>query len=214
MATGTAHAPTSPDMIALRLDEVPGAPVRRPRVLLIGTTFAAAASVAAFVPLFAAYLSVRAQQLAAGESWLPDAATIPLSPGNMSMVTLVMSLVVVQWAVHAAGNHDRQHAYLALGLTILLGVAHVVQIAFLWTQWNLPLNAEEPTHQAVLLFTILGMHVAMVAAALIFIALMTVRSLGGQFTGRDAEGLSAAAMYWYVTVAVFAVIWYAILILK
>lgn len=212
MATGTAHAP-SPDRVALRLEAAPAAPPRRPRVLLLGTTFGAAASVAAFVPLFAAYFSVRTQQLATGEPWLPTGSTIPLSPGNMSLVTLVMSLVVVQWAVHAAGNRDRQHAYLALGLTILLGLAHVVQLAYLWTQWELPLNAEEPTYQAVLLFTIIGLHVAMVAGALIFLALMTVRSLGGQFTGRDVEGLSAAAMYWYVTVAVFAVIWY-ILILK
>lgn len=213
MATGTANVPASPDMLALRLEDAPAAPVRRPRVVLIGTTLAAAASAAAFIPLFAAYFSVRTQHLADAETWLPDGATIPLSPGNMSMVTLAMSLVIVQWAVHAAANRDRQHAYLALGLTVLLGVAHVVQLAFLWTQWELPLNTEEPTYQAVLLFTIIGLHVAMVAAALIFIALMTVRSLGGQLTGRDAEGLSAAAMYWYVTVAVFTVIWY-LLILK
>jgi heme/copper-type cytochrome/quinol oxidase subunit 3 len=54
----------------------------------------------------------------------------------------------------------------------------------------------------------------MVAAALIFLTLMALRSLGGEFTGRDAEGLSAAALYWYVTVAVYAVLWYAILIVK
>ena len=65
-----------------------------------------------------------------------------------------------------------------------------------------------------LLFTVLGLQVAMTAAALIFIALMTLRSLGGQFTGPDAEGLSAAALYWYVTVAVYSVIWYAVLIVK
>ena len=54
----------------------------------------------------------------------------------------------------------------------------------------------------------------MVAAALIFLTLMLLRSLGGQFTGRDVEGLSAAALYWYVTVAIFMVLWYGILIVK
>ena len=54
----------------------------------------------------------------------------------------------------------------------------------------------------------------MVAGALLFLTLMLLRSLGGQFTGRDAEGLSAGALYWYVTVALFAVIWYGILIVK
>ena len=96
---------------------------------------------------------------------------------------------------------------------MVLGIAHVVQIGYLWTQWGLPLNGD-PTPQAVLLFTIFGLHIAMVAAALVFLFLMFLRSLGGQFTGRDVEGLSAAALYWYVTVAIFTVIWYGILIVK
>jgi cytochrome c oxidase subunit 3 len=185
-------------------------------VLLVGTAFAAAASVATFLGLLGVYLSVRTQHLAAGEeAWLPTGTTIPLSPGNMSMVTLAMSLVTVQWAVHAGAQRDRGHAYLALGITILFGVAHVTQLGFLFTQWELPLNGEGGgTYQAILLFTIVGLHLAMVAAALIFLFLMLLRSLGGQFTGRDAEGLSAAALYWYVTVAVFAVLWYALLIVK
>ena len=39
---------------------------------------------------------------------------------------------------------------------------------------------------------------------------MAFRALGGQLTGRVAEGISAAALYWYVTVAVYAVVWYTI----
>lgn len=211
MATATA---TTPDRLPLRLEDVPPAPARRPRVILVGTSLAAAASIALFGALLAAYFAVRADFLASGqEQWLPQGATIPLAPGNMTMVTLVMSLVTVQWAVHAGKRSDRGHAYFAIALTVLLGVAHVVQIGYLWTQWGLPLNGE-PTLQAVLLFTILGLHVAMVAAALVFLTLMLLRSLGGQFTGRDVEGLSAAALYWYVTVAIFTVIWYGILIVK
>jgi heme/copper-type cytochrome/quinol oxidase subunit 3 len=210
MATATA---TTPDKLPLRLEDVPPAPPRRPRVLLVGTTLASAASIALFGGLLAAYFAIRADVVAGGDRWLPDGATIPLAPGNMTMVTLVMSLITVQWAVHAGKLRDRGHAYLALALTVLLGIAHVVQIGFLWTQWELPLNGE-PTVQAVLLFTVLGLHVAMVAAALIFLTLMFLRSLGGQFTGRDVEGLSAAAMYWYVTVGIFAVLWYGILIVK
>jgi hypothetical protein len=43
---------------------------------------------------------------------------------------------------------------------------------------------------------------------------MGFRALGGQLTGRAAEGVMAAVLYWYVTVGVFAVVWYAITILK
>lgn len=212
---GTVTAPT-PERVPLHLEEAPAAPRRRPRTLLVATAFAAGGSAALFAGLLAVYLSVRTRYLAGNEAWLPDGAEIPLSPGNMSMVTLLMSLVTVQWAVHAARHRDRIHTYLALGVTVFVfGLAHVTQIAYLWTQWNLPLDsAEGTTPQAVLLFTLLGFHIAMVAAGLIFLTLMAVRSLGGQFTGGDAEGLSAAALYWYVTVGVFAVLWYALLIVK
>jgi heme/copper-type cytochrome/quinol oxidase subunit 3 len=212
MATATATT-TTPERLPLRLEDVPPAPPRRPRVLLVGTALASAASIALFGGLLAAYFALRADVVGQGEQWLPDGATIPLTPGNMTVITLAMSLITAQWAVHAGKLRDRGHAYFALGLTVLLGVAHVVQLGFLFSQWELPLNAE-PTMQAVLLFTIMGLHVAMVAAALIFFTLMLLRSLGGQFTGRDVEGLSAAALYWYVTVGIFLVLWYGILIVK
>lgn len=214
MATATATTTTTtPERLPLRLEDVPPAPPRRPRVLLVGTTLASAASIALFGGLLAAYFALRGDVVSQGEQWLPDGASIPLTPGNMTMVTLAMSLITAQWAVHAGKQRDRGHAYFALGLTVLLGIAHVVQLGFLFTEWELPLNGE-PTTQAVLLFTIMGLHIAMVAAALIFFTLMLLRSLGGQFTGRDVEGLSAAALYWYVTVGIFVVLWYGILIVK
>jgi len=210
MATATA---TTADRLPLRLEDVEPAPLRRPRVLLLGTTFAAVASIAFFGALFAVYFRLRAERVAGGEVWLPEGTNIPLSPGNMSMITLLMSLVTVQWAVHAGKVRDRGHSYLAMGLTMLFGVAHVVQLAYLFSEWGLALNGEG-SMQAVLLYTVIGAHLAMVAGALMFLVLMLLRSLGGQFTGRDVEGLSAAALYWYVTVAIFAVIWYGILIVK
>jgi hypothetical protein len=43
---------------------------------------------------------------------------------------------------------------------------------------------------------------------------MGFRTLGGQLTGRAMEGLQAALLFWYVSIAVFAVIWYTIYITK
>lgn len=201
--------------VSLHLDSAPAPTPRRPRVLLVGTAFAGAGSAALFALLISAYLSVRKDVIASGESWLPAGSDIPLSPGNMAAVTFLMSLVMVHWAVWSASERDRGHAYLALGTTALFGVAAIVQIIYLYTEWGVPLNGEEGGSAAsVLLFAISGGHIAMTIAALIFIGLMTIRSLGGQFTGKDAEGLAAAALYWWVTVGVFMVIWYAVYITK
>ena len=55
----------------------------------------------------------------------------------MAAVTLLMSVVTIQWAVYAIGNDDRPNAYVALGLTLLLGLAYV-------NVGRLPLQADGP----------------------------------------------------------------------
>lgn len=206
-------AVTSPQNIPLDFNAIPAAAPRRPRLQLIGTVFAAAASAAVVLGALAVYLQVRSDTIAETGQWFPSRTSIPLSVGNMCLGTLIMSVVLVQWAVWASRRSDRQHTYIAIGFTILLGLAHITQLGYLWTQWELPLNGGSSI-QAVLTFVVLGLHVAMVVAGLIYLLLMGVRSVGGQFTGRDSEGISSAALYWYVTVAVFSVLWYAILITK
>ena len=79
-------------------DPVPPAP-RRPRVLLIGSAFGAGASALVVLSLLAVYLGARADELAAGRTALPTDVVLPLTPGNMGMVTLLMSAVTMAWAV-------------------------------------------------------------------------------------------------------------------
>src|SRR5687768_8662412 len=101
----------------------PPAP-RRPRLLLVGTSLAAAGSAMLFVGLLAIYTTLRAQAFASTGDWIPDGVNIPLTPPNMAAVTLIMSVVTIHWAVYAIGNDDRQNAYVALGLTAFLGLAY------------------------------------------------------------------------------------------
>jgi heme/copper-type cytochrome/quinol oxidase subunit 3 len=54
----------------------------------------------------------------------------------------------------------------------------------------------------------------MTGVGMLYLAVMAFRSVGGQLTGRAAEGVSAAALYWFVTVGVYAVVWYTITITK
>src|SRR5581483_1672023 len=186
----------------------PPPPPPRPRVLLIGTGFALAAIVMAFAGLIGLYLEQRSAALASGGTWLPKGADIPLTPGNVAMVGLVISAFIVQWAVYCIANDDRPRAYLALGLTALLGGAYLNSVAFYYTQMHLTV------HESVglLIYVITGMHLAMAGAGIVFVGLMAFRALGGQYSGRDREGVVAAAVYWHVTVAVYAVIWFTIFV--
>jgi len=188
----------------------PPAP-RRPRVLFTGAAFGAAGSALVILSMLAVYLQVRGDFLESGATNLPDDVLLPLTPGGMGMVTLLMSLVSVAWAVWALRRDDRAHAYLALGLTLLLGIAFINSTVYLYQQLGLPLTAS-PTGG--LIYIVTGAHLVMVVVGLVFIAVMGFQSLGGQLTGRDAEGMTAAALYWYVSVAVYSVIYYGIYITK
>jgi heme/copper-type cytochrome/quinol oxidase subunit 3 len=194
-----------------RLAEAPAPAPRRPRVLLVGTAFAAVASAMVVLAMLAAYLQVRGDRLADGVTALPDGVVLPLTPGNMGLLTLAMSAVTMAWIVYSLRNDDRTHAYLALGLTILLGAAFLNSTAYLYQQLAMPLTA---TGTSGLLYAVTGAHLVMVFVGLVFTQVMGFQALGGQLTGRDAEGMSAAALYWYVTIAVYIAVWYGIYITK
>lgn len=189
----------------------PTAQPPRPRVLLVGSALASGAAAMVLLSLVAVYTHMRAEVIAGGERWLPEDLNVQLPPGNMGMVTLLMSAVTVAWAVYSLRNDDRVHAYLAFGLSILLGIAYIPTVVYGWQQLGVGITSST---QALMIFTITGLHVAMAGVGLAFLAVMAFRALGGQVTGRAAEGANAAALYWYVTVAVYGVVWYGITITK
>ena len=188
----------------------PPAPPARPRVLLIGTTVALAGVVLGFAAMLAVYVSERAATISQGQPWLPKGVDIPLTPGTMGLITLGMSCVIVQWAVFSISNDDRRHAYLALATAVALGVAYINGMAFYYSQMKITVHDKV----GLLIFAITGAHLAMVGAGLIFIGLIAFRTFGGQYSGRDREGFLAMAIYWYVTVAMYAVIWFTIFVKK
>ncbi len=199
-------AETEVEMIYPALAEPP-APAR-PRVLLVGTVLGSMAVVMAFAGLIGAYVALRA---GADGPWLPEGVTIPLSPPNMALVTLLMSVVTVHWGVYSIGNDDRPNTYVALGLTLVLGLAYINSAVYLYTQMGASIGGSAPE---LLIYAISGFHLAVAIGAMVFVALMAFRTLGGQYSGRDSEGLAAAAVLWDVMVAVYTVIWYAVYVTK
>ncbi|CAN5211182.1 hypothetical protein BH20ACT3_BH20ACT3_01600 [soil metagenome] len=190
----------------------PSAQPARPRVLLVGTALAAAASFMVIVGMVGVYLATRAAVInsAPDARWLPDGVVLPLTPGNMAFATMVLSGLTLWWAVDAVGKNDRQMAYLALGLTLFFGVAVINLTSSLYAQMDLPVD----TTPGVMIFAVTGTHLAMMIVGMVYAAFMTFRTLGGEYKGRDREGLVAATLFWYVTIAAHAVIWLAIYVTK
>ena len=184
---------------------------RRPRVLLVGAALGSVASGLVVLSMLAAYLQLRSQRLANGVTALPEGVVLSLIPGNMGLLTLAMSAVTMAWMVDSLRNADRTHAYLALGVTLMLGAAFINSTVYLYQQLAMPFTV---TGTSGLLYAVTGAHLVMVFVGLVFTAVMGFQALGGQLTGRDAEGMTAAALYWYVTIAVYVAVWYGIYITK
>ena len=190
---------------------VPPPPVPRPRTLLVGAALAGTAGAMTIFTMVSIYLARRSDVLNRGETWLPRGSQIPLPQPNMMFLTLLMSCVTLAWAASALRREDKQNAYIALAITTLMAFAYVVQASYLFTLSEIPVNA--PRGQGVLFWAISGGHLAMVLAGLVFFALMSFRALSGNFR-RIPDGITAVGIYWYITVGVYAVIWYAVYITK
>ena len=190
-------------------DMTPTAPTR-PRSLVVASAFGTGAVLAYFGGLFGIYFSIRADAMAWGTQWFPEGA-IELAPGGMNMATMAVSAITMGWAVHSVLNDDRAHAYLALALTAVMGIAMVNQTAFYIADIGLPIDTSQAT---TLMFVIVGSHLVMVTVGVLWLGLLLLRSLGGQDTSRHRDLVSAAALYWYAVTAIYAVIWIGIYIAK
>ena len=68
--------------------------------------------------------------------------------------------------------------------------------------------------RAPLIYAAIGTHLAITGAAMAYLAIMGIRSLGGNYSAKDVEGLYGAAMFWFVMVTMYFALWYAIYITK
>ena len=212
----TSTAITAADSSAVSIREtipsaVPPPTPARPRLLMLGTAFASAAALMLMAGLLGIYITTRADVIASGEVWLPSGVVIPLTQPNMMAITMVFSIFILIWAIQSLGNGDRAMAYVGLGLVLLMGYSVIAQTGYLLTIMELPI-ADDP--RGPLIYGVIGTHLAILGAAMTFIAVMTVRALGGEYSAKDREGVHAAAMFWSVTVFLYMVVWFTIYITK
>ncbi len=202
----TAAAPSLPP---------PNTPIR-PGISLAGTALACFGICSLFGGLLGVYLSTRAAYLSQTGNWFPDDSTIDLTQPNVMALTLIMASVTIAWSVYAIGRDDRLNTYLSLGVTMVLGVAYINQAFYLLDKTGLALNGiEGGAHPSAVLLNVVGIsHIALVAAALIFALIVTIRALGGNYNSHDREGVLSCALFFHVTVAIYMVIWYAVYITK
>jgi heme/copper-type cytochrome/quinol oxidase subunit 3 len=200
-AVATDHAP-----LALP----PAAPATRRNVALVGTTFAIAAGIALVGGLLAAYFGARQDVVDAGGEWV-DKATIPNVGMAVAYGTLLLSAFTAQWAVSAIKLDDRRQAYVAVGLTLLLGAAFLNALSFGWSQLG---AAAGDGGFADHMYAVTVAHALLVVAGIVLLVVMGFRVIGGQFGPRNSEFVASAAAFWHFTAIAGAAIWWSIWFLE
>jgi heme/copper-type cytochrome/quinol oxidase subunit 3 len=188
-----------------------GDKAERPRSLTVATALVSAGVAAFFLGLLAIYYTVREAGTPVNGSWIPATIHIRQVVLTMQTVGLGLSCVTVAWAVWAIRRNDRRNTYVAIGLTFALGLMHLNSVVFLIKQFGVGIKSSVP---AGFLFVFTGAQLAVTVGGLLFLLAVGLRTLGGNYRGRDSEGVAAAAMFWYVTVAMWVVVWAFVLVKK
>ena len=183
----------------------------RPRLLVLATSLVSVAIGLGFLGLIGYYIGWRQDVLATGERWLPDGVDIPLTQPNFMGVTLAFSLITIWWSVASIRRDDRSNALVAFVISILFGIAFLAQTSYLFTIMQMDILADE---RSALIYGIIGTHMVLMLVAMGFALIMALRTLGGEYSARDYEGVLSSALFWTMIVALYGVQWYAIYITK
>lgn len=195
----------------------PGPQPAPKRQIFVGTAAACVAGAMLVGTMMATWLAFRAaapnragdpDERLVIKDWLPADITVPETATNIMLVGFAVTCVMAQWAVYAGARRIRTHTGMALGMTLLIGLATLNAQVFVWTNMGVPVG----TTYGALFYAATGTMAALLVAGLVFTVVSIFRYLGGR--SGEVELLSAHAMYWYFLTAAFAVEWFVIYVQK
>ncbi len=184
---------------------------------MLGFILFLASEVMFFGGLFAAYFIARADS----EVWPP-----PLSPEQVAAgveleleialpfiatIVLILSSVTIQLGVWAIGRGDRSGLIRWLFISIVLGLTFLT--AQLYDYSQLPFRVDD-TIYGTTFYTLTGFHGAHVAGGIIFMMIMLVRSMAGQFSASRHEAIEACSFYWHFVDVVWIALFTTLYIVK
>lgn len=167
-----------------------------------------------FAGLFAAYFTARAD----APEWPPESLLTPeqiaagveleLHIGLPLIATLILiaSSVTVQFAVMAVKRGSQTGLIWFLFVSVVLGAIFLVMQMYDYAQLHF---AAGDTVFGSTFYTLTGFHGAHVFGGVIFMSVVLLRALGGQFSARHHDAVEATSMYWHFV----DVVWIALFII-
>jgi cytochrome c oxidase subunit 3 len=131
-----------------------------------------------------------------GLPW-PDAHTVTIEflPVPLLNSIFLFTSAATCHLAHQAIAHDNRKRFLRfLGITILLGTAFVCGQAWEYTHAHITLTTSKWSQS---FFTLTGFHGLHVTGGVIWLSIVWLRGLKGDFSSRHHLGVQATAIYWH-----------------
>jgi cytochrome c oxidase subunit 3 len=184
---------------------------------MLGFILFLASEVMFFGGLFAAYFIARAD----APTWPPPLPADKIAAGVelkvefalpfIATCLLVLSSVTIQLGVWSIQRGNRTGLIRWLFISIVLGATFLVMQMYDYSQ--LPFRADD-TIYGTTFFTLTGFHGAHVAGGVIFMTVILVRSMGGQFSAQRHEAVEACSFYWHFVDVVWLALFTTLYIVK
>ena len=116
----------------------------------------------------------------------------------LSTVLVTLSSATIQWAYYSAKRDEIRRVQIALGLTLLLGMAFLVSQWEAWRYLVYQTNtyfSDNPSGS--FLYVLTGWHAFHIVSGLIFVAVVLKRSLSYQVHSRAMVSVGNAVIYWH-----------------
>jgi cytochrome c oxidase subunit 3 len=183
---------------------------------MLGFILFLASEVMFFGGLFAAYFIARAD----APEWPPESLLTPeqiaqgvhleleLGIPIIGTIILVSSSFVIQWGVLAIKRGNRTGLIWSLFITLVMGLVFLTLQLYDYQQLHF---GADDTIYGTTFYTLTGFHGAHVTGGALFMFIVLLRSLGGQFDAHNHEAVEACSMYWHfvdvVWIALFVILY-------
>ncbi len=169
---------------------------------MLGFILFLASEVMFFGGLFAAYFIARADAL----EWPPEyllteaqhAAGVKLElelPITLiATIILVASSFTIQYAVMQIQRGNRTGLITWLFISLVMGIVFLTMQLYDYSQ--LHFRADD-TIYGTTFYTLTGFHGLHVFGGAVFMLVILMRAMGGQFSARSHEGVEACSLYWH-----------------
>lgn len=197
---------------------LPAGPRPAPRrQLLVGTGAVVAAGAMLIGGMLSIWLRFRAAAplressdgLKQIKDWLPKDIAMAEVLTNVALATVGIACVMAQWAAYSSRRRDSRHTSMALGMTLLMGVALINALVAVYPEMEIVLA--DGAYQT-MFYTITGTLIALIAAGMGFTLAALFKSSGGRSTNTDL--MNAHALYWYFLAAAYTAVWFVVFVQK